>query len=826
MDALRVYVAQTAIPETVMMDIMNYGMGKNNNEPSTGRMTVAVMLALPALILPVLITPKRNFVVKSVMEALSNKMVQITYQEIALKILLKIKEMVGPHEFAEYMPMNVKKDFDLLCKVYGLPKSPSFRDSGIDLHIPSDTKRNWASKFVPKRDSEGNAPSSHAPVNFSGNMKNPTKCHGGEEPSTAIAMLERTPSKSSIKPASKKLPIIKENNSLYQMSMPHESSESDSSNSNINVTTNHPTNHVIENSRPHSTIKSSLKSEKNCDRQSSEKPNYNDKNDPLVNGKVIMETEIKISPETAVTMRILEQNGNGNDESEDESSSKRIVTDFSAPYPITSPNRSKSVMRMNIDDSEMEDNELNYNSDSEVSKRTPRRVRFGGEIVKMRTPDSDTVDQSDVDNNNSLKKSATSLSLPVNHKLSNYSTISNGNTNGSSSSSNGHHNGHHHNEMENDGQDNSSENSSDSSTENEYIKPQNLNAIPKSKAMKNSVYSNEIQSELKMNSKINNSARNKQKSHRDDDEDDDMDDLINSKFDEKLQMKKAIESEMFGQINSIVNQNNSRENSVTKSNNSNSKSYGSPVKSSFNKKSVEFSSGNEHISSSMQNIRNGFNETTNSFSSKRLNLKLDGRNREMSRPATSPAMPSVHIKPPTSSSNSSKNNSPIKSTPSTPLLRSPCYLKPRSKSMSPDRSRRLSTPTSPRVTHREITMLHNLQRSPISSPLRSRRSSFEECHKKYEEGTQTNGFIKSDEMTQTPNHYSRLDEMTQTSLMGDLVNTKLVKECSQKEKYNYADKCYEPVKESFPVVTYTTWEELGIVDYDIIKHLKSGVSFL
>lgn len=35
--------------------------------------------------------------------------------------------------------------------------------------------------------------------------------------------------------------------------------------------------------------------------------------------------------------------------------------------------------------------------DTEPSRRTPRRVRFGGEVVKMRTPDSDALQSSDQD---------------------------------------------------------------------------------------------------------------------------------------------------------------------------------------------------------------------------------------------------------------------------------------------------------------------------------------------------------------------------------------------------------------------------------------------
>lgn len=78
LDALRVYVATTASPETVMLDVLTYGMDRPASDPFSSRMVVAVMLAVPALILPVLITPKRSYVLKCVVDSLTQKMVQIT----------------------------------------------------------------------------------------------------------------------------------------------------------------------------------------------------------------------------------------------------------------------------------------------------------------------------------------------------------------------------------------------------------------------------------------------------------------------------------------------------------------------------------------------------------------------------------------------------------------------------------------------------------------------------------------------------------------------------------------------------------------------------
>lgn len=90
-----------------------------------------------------------------------------------------------------------------------------------------------------------------------------------------------------------------------------------------------------------------------------------------------------------------------------------------------------------------------------------------------------------------------------------------------------------------------------------------------------------------------------------------------------------------------------------------------------------------------------------------------------------------------------------------------------------------------------------------------------------EEGTQTSFYNpRLDEMTQTPNMSARSDEMTQTSIIGDIKIT---------QTYVGDDSTPSSAKESPNVVGYhqpefKSWEELGIVDYAVLRNLKSGVS--
>ena len=89
--------------------------------------------------------------------------------------------------------------------------------------------------------------------------------------------------------------------------------------------------------------------------------------DEIPPSKVVLETEIKFNEETAITMIILEEKDD--DDSEDNEEKKNKI----------------DVMNGIIEESSSAD-----------KRRTPRRVHFGGEIVKLRTPDSDDTESIEI----------------------------------------------------------------------------------------------------------------------------------------------------------------------------------------------------------------------------------------------------------------------------------------------------------------------------------------------------------------------------------------------------------------------------------------------
>lgn len=751
LDALRVYVAQTAMPETVMLDLMNYGMERPVKDPFAGRMTVAVMLALPALILPVLITPKRAYVVKSVMEALANKMVKITYQEIALKILLKIKDMIGQSEFNEHMPMNVKQDFELLCKVYGLPKSPTFRDSSVDLHIPAhDQKKPWASRFVPRKDIQGNNPSAHAPINADASKYFGTNNYDSTYPFERTRLGNNLGTPKRMKSPRNGSGGILRSSSDNNLSIDFNgnSSGSESGGSNMSIQTH---NNTTANSKTITLV----------EKTSCPMDGAGGLCEKLVNnGKVIMETEISINPATAVTMRILEQNASTQtDDSDEEGCMKRMVTDFSAPYPVT-PMRVK-----NPDDDNS--HRFSHNNSLSAFPKNGRRVRFGGEIVKMRTPDSDTVDQSD-DNDN--------------HEM--------------------HHNSRQHQSNQAMLSDNSSV-SSDNSMANEYIKQANVG------------FGNEP---LSLNQFRSNIDHLKEKKFDDARRKNPGSVLDSSSFSRTAPMSARPVSARIVSSPSIGIQMNSRPSSsgrstVIHSPQTNGDQSEAKVSSST---STDYS---QELTIGIPEIEMPAHFTPPSIMIKRNTLQS---NFNHNRPTTSPMLsPRIITIPPTSSSShSSRNNSPIKSAPTTPNFNSPSK---RMKSMSPERlpMRRSVSSLSPRMIHREVTMMHNLQRSPMSSPGRIRRASICSMDEHVATQTSVDQSCYGAKFDETAHGCQRMNEITQTSFSVDKGNEKAGGgHCS-------ADTTPTSSKDS-PAVQFQpefkSWEELGIVDYFALKDLKSGVS--
>lgn len=316
LDALKVYMTETAMPETIILEIINLGMEqKKYCQKFDGRICVGVILSLPSLVYTSLGTPKQNHIVRAVIEALTNKMIQVTFQEIALKVLLRIREMIGVREFSEHIAHGAYRDFELLCNVYGLPSTPDIQtDPSVDLyksHSSSESLRVWNPK--------------HSSAN---------------ESNCKVVRTELCWRDNDMETSADEENNINNSNQIER--------SVDCMGENVN---------------------------KQCDQTlgiTSEKPK---------NEKIIMETEIKIQ-DTALTMRILEANSNS---SENE-----------VPGESSEDDEQNGVVRI-LTDSEVDDSNGTVYEVLDSARNPLKRVTFGGEEVKLRTPDSDSVLQSDND---------------------------------------------------------------------------------------------------------------------------------------------------------------------------------------------------------------------------------------------------------------------------------------------------------------------------------------------------------------------------------------------------------------------------------------------
>lgn len=349
LDTLRVYIGESRLPENVLCDIIDLGINRGSDSIYGSRLTVGVMLCLPALIQVTLTHPKRRLLVRTAVNALLSKIGEISYQEVVLKILLSIKKIVGESEFYDCIPVNSQHDFNVLCDVYGLNKKDmasdrsslnSQRDSGITLSLPSSSEsgQSWT-----------------------------------KTPDVAINKILQ----GSNRPATVSVVSDARNNPEVDTEIRWKISKScEETSSNATPRTDTPCS-----LRNESRASSILDSSPNC-------PLTHVPEDELPPGKVIMETEIRLNKETAVTMRILEA---------DSSNDQDIVSEEETIIPLATSSFTETTSTESMKTSQAPSYD-GFDDNLDLNRRsTPKRVHFGGEIIKIRTPDSESVAQSDVD---------------------------------------------------------------------------------------------------------------------------------------------------------------------------------------------------------------------------------------------------------------------------------------------------------------------------------------------------------------------------------------------------------------------------------------------
>ncbi|XP_015126438.1 uncharacterized protein LOC107048003 [Diachasma alloeum] len=276
-DALRVYLVCSEEREIIVNNLLRSGLSRQDPlDPLQISITQGLILSAPALLYPSATTPPPSYnLLSATITALAHHLIQINHQEAALKSLLKIRDIIGPDNFAVHLSElnpTALKDFQVLCEVYKVSESPRKKIKKAKSPAKSSKIEEINGNVI---EIETNIAQGHREVQLPG--------HGGD----------------------------------------FETSGS----------------------------------------------------------RVLLETEIKLNEDTAITMTISEEKDNfrnSNDEVEGE------------------------------DDGHDEVDDEFESKDVWIERRkTPRRVHFGGEIVKMRTPDSDDSEALQIE----VKK--TKIPLPI-----------------------------------------------------------------------------------------------------------------------------------------------------------------------------------------------------------------------------------------------------------------------------------------------------------------------------------------------------------------------------------------------------------------------------
>ena len=450
LDTLGVYLNHSADPEKVLRNIVIEGLENQTSSSAVkGNVPMGVILSIPSLVSPLLV-PKNGIVLVSqtglihLVSALSKKLVQDTYQEQSLKTLVRIREMVGEARFDRFLEgfhPQCKKDFDILCQVYDVRMH--LGDSGIDLHVPvtaedplfkgtgSNTEHGyWSDGSSPvaspssmspedavfrdqnqnliflgeKSSSSENVADSPLPpkddnaggINPANNMNHLTRTEAEhyERGSTfgGECMMENDPGKR---------PTFSETAGIQGIirdgTYADEEEEEEEEEEKIRVEVEERNMSLLENKEREEEALTVIEGDALDERA-------------LSFSRVVLETEIKFNEDAAIIMTISEEGNTIRREelnpdetgSVDQDEVKVYAKDIGTgeddeEYRVYN---NDFVMKVLTDDED-------YNDDDDVAvpdqpfRRTPRRVRFGGEMVMMRTPDSEetTVDQQDGDRN-------------------------------------------------------------------------------------------------------------------------------------------------------------------------------------------------------------------------------------------------------------------------------------------------------------------------------------------------------------------------------------------------------------------------------------------
>lgn len=395
LETIRQYLKQSKYSEKMLENFVEYGVKEEGgfNSERTGiareNITLGTIISLVEILKPFIFPENGGYAISQqflnkLIEILCSKLNHPLYQEKCMESLWKIREMVGEARFSRTVDKISDKNLkDFLNGKEVKKDAINLEDSGIDLKINNSPKKNEENSWSDETKSDNSYNEAHAEKNQDSDQS----CDVVEMPNSITTyhnyqMLGLKKDKE---------PQLTDWDAIDKSFKKKESSDEFSDGTDTDTYTKEPAPENLEDIEEEIAApkveEGPKKENEEVVKPIEEVKESQTEGDTSPSPRVVLETEIKFSEEKAIKMTIVED--------EKDSEVKEHEIDL-FPNDISDSSESSGERRFVTEDGDLIMKILHNNEDEcpdeEERKRTPRRVRFGGEVIKLRTPDSDATD--------------------------------------------------------------------------------------------------------------------------------------------------------------------------------------------------------------------------------------------------------------------------------------------------------------------------------------------------------------------------------------------------------------------------------------------------
>lgn len=126
LDCLKMYLSHSTQSDDILRNVVYKGVANYAENQIHTDVVVGIILSLPSMIFSF---GTSNETLNYIVRTLANKLVQVTFQEVSLRTLVRIRDLIGPKEFRNLLDDSQARDFDLLCQVYNEHSKPTSDDN-------------------------------------------------------------------------------------------------------------------------------------------------------------------------------------------------------------------------------------------------------------------------------------------------------------------------------------------------------------------------------------------------------------------------------------------------------------------------------------------------------------------------------------------------------------------------------------------------------------------------------------------------------------------------------------------------------------------------